>query len=124
MMVASGYDQIAIRGDRGLSGVRAEERRRYTGYLLENARVGSNVLELGCGGGRNTTRKLAERFAATAGDISAEQIRLARQNSPKAQFIHADMATLEFLPVASTLLPLSIRLSICLGENTPSCCDG
>ena len=51
-MVAAGYDQIALQGDRGLSGVRAEERRRYTALLLQSLSTGSEVLELGCGAGR------------------------------------------------------------------------
>ena len=97
-MVAAGYDQIALQGDRGLSGVRAEERRRYTAFLLQSLSTGSEVLELGCGAGRNTTRQLAERFSVTAVDISPRQISLARANAPKAQFIQADMAMLEFLP--------------------------
>ena len=122
-MVASGYDQIALRGDHGLSGVRAEERHRYTAYLLERLSTGSEVLELGCGAGRHTTRKLAECFSVTAVDISSRQISLARANVPKAQCIQADMAMLEFLPGSFDAVAASIRLSACLGENTPPCCN-
>lgn len=39
---------------------------------------GARVLELGCGSGNITTRRLAERFIVTGMDISARQIELAQ----------------------------------------------
>jgi len=61
---------------------------------------GARVLELGCGSDNLTTRRLAERFVVTGVDISARQIKLARQHVPSARFIHADMTTFD-LPAAS-----------------------
>jgi cyclopropane fatty-acyl-phospholipid synthase-like methyltransferase len=61
---------------------------------------GATVLELGCGVGVPTTQRLAQRFAVTGVDISAQQIALARRNVPTATFVQADMAALDF-PSAS-----------------------
>jgi cyclopropane fatty-acyl-phospholipid synthase-like methyltransferase len=68
--------------------------------LLTALPEGAKVLELGCGSGNLTTRRLAERFVVTGVDISARQIELAQQHVPSARFIHADMTTLD-LPTAS-----------------------
>lgn len=50
---------------------------------------------MGCGGGIPTTLRLTESFQVTGVDISARQIELARHNVPKANFIHADMSSVE-----------------------------
>ncbi len=68
--------------------------------LLERLPEGANVLELGCGGGGPTTRRLAERFSVTGIDVAREQIIRARQAVPDATFIHADMTSLD-LPAES-----------------------
>jgi len=98
--VARSYDTIAETYAGWASTVRANERARYTAELLERLPAGAAVLELGCGAGIPTTRALAERFAVTGADIAARQIELARQNVPSAQFIHADMATLDVAPAS------------------------
>jgi SAM-dependent methyltransferase len=59
---------------------------------------GTRVLELGCGVGVPTTQRLAQRFAVTGVDISAQHIALARRNVPAATCIQADMAALDFPP--------------------------
>ncbi len=46
------------------------------------------------------TRELAKRFVVTGVDISAEQIRRARQNVRHAEFFHSDILALDF-PAAS-----------------------
>ncbi len=58
------------------------------------------VLDVGCGSGLPVTRELAKRFVVTGVDISAEQIRRARENVRHAEFIHSDIMALEF-PAAS-----------------------
>lgn len=99
-LVARSYDTIAETHAAWASTVRTEERVRYAAELLARLPVGANVLELGCGTGIPTTRVLAERFDVTGVDIAARQIELARQNVPAAQFIHADMATLDLAPAS------------------------
>jgi SAM-dependent methyltransferase len=100
-IVARGYDQIAERYLAwGASGIRGEERDYYTTVLLDALPIGAKVLELGCGAGIPTTRRLAERFTVTGIDISARQIDLARQNVPNATFEHTDMTTLDIPPTS------------------------
>ncbi len=99
-VVAEGYDRIAERYAAWAAGVRDEERQRYTALLLESLPPGAEVLELGCGSGVPTTKRLAERIAVTGVDISARQIELARRNVPGVRFVHADMTTLEFPPAS------------------------
>jgi len=54
------------------------------------------VLDLGCGCGVPATAILAEHHAVTGVDLSPVQISRARQLVPTAQFLCADMSTLEF----------------------------
>jgi cyclopropane fatty-acyl-phospholipid synthase-like methyltransferase len=59
---------------------------------------GAHVVELGCGGGTDETRALAERFRVTAVDLSREQLVRARKRIPAATFVHADLTELELAP--------------------------
>jgi SAM-dependent methyltransferase len=95
-IVADGYDRIAERYLEGSKHVRVEERERYTELILSSLPAGSAVLELGCGTGLPTTKRLAERFALTGIDLSPRHIQLARQNVPRATFMQGDMTTVEF----------------------------
>jgi SAM-dependent methyltransferase len=98
-IVAEGYDRMAERyAAWAVREVRDEVRGRYEAHLLERLAVGARVLELGCGGGGPTTRRLAARFALTGVDLSARQIALARANVPEAAFVLGDMTRLAFLP--------------------------
>lgn len=97
-VVADGYDRIAERYAAWAAGVRIRERDHYTNLLLDRVPEGAAVLELGCGAGVPTTRRLAERFAVTGVDISTRQIALARRNVPRAVSICGDMTALEFAP--------------------------
>lgn len=97
-IVADGYDRIAETYNEWVSGVRTEERARYTTALFERVPSGSEVLELGCGIGLTTTRHLAERYSVTAVDLSPRQVELARENVPSARFLHGDMTQLSFPP--------------------------
>ncbi len=99
-VVTQSYNQIAQRYTAWASGIRKEERARYTSALLDRLPAGAQVLELGCGPGVATTRELAQRFSVTGVDISSEQIKLARQNVPTASFICADMCQVNFAPAS------------------------
>jgi SAM-dependent methyltransferase len=99
-IVAAGYDAIAERYAAWASTVRIAEREYYTRLLLDRLPEGARVLELGCGAGEPTTRRLAARFAVTGVDISVRQIDLARRNVPGASFLREDMTALS-LPPAS-----------------------
>jgi cyclopropane fatty-acyl-phospholipid synthase-like methyltransferase len=56
------------------------------------------VLELGSGAGVQSTRVLAGRGELVGVDISAEQVRRAREQVPGATFLHADVTQLELAP--------------------------
>jgi SAM-dependent methyltransferase len=99
-IVAAGYDCIAERYGRWALSVRAGERARYMALLLERLPPGSRLLELGCGPGLPTTRRLAESFAVTGVDLSSRQIERARRNVPGAALVQADMAVIGFAPAS------------------------
>jgi SAM-dependent methyltransferase len=99
-IVREGYDRIAERYSEWIETTRSEERARYTRVLLDELAPGAGVLDLGCGVGLPTTQRLAQRFRVTGADFSAQQIALARQNVPGAQFVQADITQLD-LPAAS-----------------------
>ena len=99
-IIAQGYDQMGARYTRWASTVRKDERTRYTHVLEENLSPGARLLELGCGSGVPTTRRLAKRFDVIGVDISKKQVLRARRNIPNATFVCADMVQLE-LPPAS-----------------------
>jgi SAM-dependent methyltransferase len=54
-----------------------------------------DVLELGSGAGVLSTRLLAERANLVGVDISAEQVRRARERVPGVRFLHADFIELD-----------------------------
>jgi SAM-dependent methyltransferase len=99
-IVRRGYDQIAERHAEWTQHVRVEEREEYTRLLIDRLPCGAAVLELGCGAGVPTTRRLSEHFAVTGVDIAARQIELARANVPGAFFIQTDMTELALPPAA------------------------
>ncbi len=99
-IVARGYDAIAERYAAWSATVRVAERERYTRLLLAALPAGAAVLELGCGAGLPTTRRLAARFAVTGVDLSPRQVALARRNVPNAAFVVGDMTALAFSPAS------------------------
>lgn len=99
-IVAQGYDNIADQHSQWASHTRTEERAYYTSLLLERLPRGASVLELGCGVGIPTTRALAQQLTVTGVDLSERHVNLARQNVPAANFLHADMTTLDFPPAS------------------------
>src|SRR5215203_7524050 len=57
-----------------------------------------DVLELGVGAGVRSTRLLAERGRLTGVDLSAEQLRRARDQVPSASFVHGDVMEVDLEP--------------------------
>ncbi len=99
-MVARGYDAIAERHQWWASHTRAEERERYTAFIISQLPAGASLLELGCGVGLPTTQKLAQHGQVTGVDLSERHIALAQQNVPEATFLQADMTALTFPPAS------------------------
>ena len=79
---------------RSLGVTRQELRSRQVSYLMKELPCGSDLLDLGCGAGYPTTKRLAEHFAVTGVDISQRQVERARRDIPEATFIRADMTSL------------------------------
>jgi cyclopropane fatty-acyl-phospholipid synthase-like methyltransferase len=99
-LVEAGYDRIGGRHHDWGAAARKGEKARYAAAVFERLPAGASVLELGCGSGSTTTERLAERFRLTGVDLSARQIALIRRRIPRATFIHADMASIDFPPAS------------------------
>jgi cyclopropane fatty-acyl-phospholipid synthase-like methyltransferase len=97
-VVAQGYDVIADEYVEWRDRIVGDPRLLYLDELGSRLSPGARVLELGCGAGVPDTRLLAERFRVTGVDVSFAQIGRARANVPGAQFLHADLTTLELDP--------------------------
>jgi cyclopropane fatty-acyl-phospholipid synthase-like methyltransferase len=97
-VVARGYDAGAdafADWQRRITGSRRLERLEE---LLELLPDRPDVLELGSGAGVRSTRVLAERATLIGIDISAEQVRRARERVPDATFLHGDFTQAWFEP--------------------------
>jgi len=95
-IVAEGYNQIAERyAQWSREEVVDPARAKYLAVLLGQLPQGAAVLELGCGGGGDTTEQLAQRFNLTGVDISERQIERARAAVPHATFHCEDMSRIE-----------------------------
>jgi ubiquinone/menaquinone biosynthesis C-methylase UbiE len=99
-IVEAGYDVIAERYLTWAQAVEGDPRDRFLDELIARLPGQARVLDLGCGGGIPSTRRLAERFDVVGVDISEAQLRVARANVPGAMFIRGDMSELD-LPDAS-----------------------
>ena len=64
--------------------------------LIQRLPKGAKVLDAGCGAGVPVTRILNQSFKVVGVDFSEEQVRLAREQVPQAQFICQDMTELDF----------------------------
>jgi len=99
-IVEAGYDRIADSFAQWRDEIEGDPRREWAADLASRLPDGAAVLELGCGAGLPDTAELARRFRVTGVDVSAEQIRRARENVPNAELVHADFLGLE-LPAGS-----------------------
>jgi len=80
--------------------VEGDPRDGFLEEFIERMPDSACVLDLGCGAGTPSTKRLAETFRVTGADISSAQIALARRNVPEATFILGDVLDLD-LPNAS-----------------------
>jgi SAM-dependent methyltransferase len=96
-LVAAGYDALGDAYSAWASGI-VDARERALAAFSDRLAPGARVLDLGCGAGEPSTTALAARFAVTGVDISAAQIDAARRLVPRATFVHADMARVDFPP--------------------------
>jgi SAM-dependent methyltransferase len=97
-VVARGYDagaDLFAAWQRQITGSTRLERLDELLALLSDR---PDVLELGSGAGVRSTRILAQRANLVGIDISAEQVRRARERVPGARFIHADFTEIELEP--------------------------
>ena len=96
-IVERGYDAVADRFAEWQHGVRGSERLERLDDLLRRLPLQPDVLEIGSGAGVRSTRTLAERGRLTGVDLSAEQVRRARERVPEARFVHADIMDVDFV---------------------------
>jgi ubiquinone/menaquinone biosynthesis C-methylase UbiE len=64
--------------------------------LIQRLPEGARVLDAGCGAGVPITRTLNQAFEVVGVDFSEEQIRLARELVPEAEFFCQDITELDF----------------------------
>ncbi|ANZ38542.1 methyltransferase type 11 [Lentzea guizhouensis] len=95
-VVESGYDAIARTYLEWSAEIRDDPRAHYLGVLDQELANNADVLELGCGAGVPSTRRLAERHNVTGVDLSRKQVELAGENVPNARFVKADMSVVGF----------------------------
>ena len=93
--VEDGYDAIAQRYLDWSAQIADAPRSHYLAEFDERLPDGAKVLELGCGAGVPSTRKLAERHDVLGVDLSQKQVDLARVNVPGARFEKADMTAVD-----------------------------
>ena len=95
-LVAAGYDAMIDTWEAWKAAIEDDPRAEWCGELLDRLPEGARVVELGCGGGTAETRALASRFRLTGVDLSDAQLARARERVPAAEYIHADLTTVEF----------------------------
>jgi ubiquinone/menaquinone biosynthesis C-methylase UbiE len=99
-LVGAGYDAVVDTWEAWRARITDDPRREWLDELVSRLAPGARVVELGCGGGTDETRVLAERFRLTGVDLSSEQLRRARERVPEATYVHADFTTLELKPAS------------------------
>jgi SAM-dependent methyltransferase len=92
--VRSGYDAISERYDEWASSFESPER-GWIDELLSRLDDDSNVLDLGCGGGRATARAVAARHRYTGVDLSSVQVEQAQARIPDGRFVVADVTEVD-----------------------------
>jgi SAM-dependent methyltransferase len=97
-LVAAGYDAMIDTWETWKAQIRDDPRAEWCGELVSRLPADARVVELGCGGGTDETRLLAGRFELTGVDLSAAQLRRARERVPGATFVRADLTELELDP--------------------------
>jgi SAM-dependent methyltransferase len=95
-LVGLGYDAMADTWEEWSSRVADDPRHEWLASLLAVLPDDAAVVELGCGNGTRETRALAERARLTGVDLSAEQLRRARERVAGAEFVRGDLTTIQF----------------------------
>ncbi len=96
-IVRRGYDAVSVSYDREYGG--ATKYQDWLSQLRAAIPAGGAVLDLGCGSGLPVALNLSGAgFAVTGVDISEVQVTRARELVPQAEFIRADVSTVEFPP--------------------------
>ena len=95
-LVAAGYDSMIDTWEAWKAAIEDDPRAEWCGELIDRLPLGARVVELGCGGGTAETRALASRFRLTGVDLSEAQVARARERVPAAEYVHADLTTVEF----------------------------
>jgi ubiquinone/menaquinone biosynthesis C-methylase UbiE len=98
-IVRAGYDAIAERYDEWATSFESPEL-AWVADLVSRLDGDSNVLDLGCGGGRTAARSVAAAHRYTGVDLSPAQVERARARIPNGRFIVADAMEVE-LPAQS-----------------------
>jgi SAM-dependent methyltransferase len=99
-LVGAGYDAMAETWESWSAQVADDPRREWLESLLELLPPDASVVELGCGNGTAETRRLARMSRLIGIDISAEQLRRARERVPEATFVQGDVTTIELEPAS------------------------
>jgi SAM-dependent methyltransferase len=96
-IVEAGYDAVADRfAEWSQNEIQGSPAVAYLERLSALLPSRATVLELGCGNGEPAARMLAPGNDYTGVDISAEQLRRARELVPSGQFLKADYTQLEW----------------------------
>jgi SAM-dependent methyltransferase len=95
-IVRSGYDHMADRFDTWRAAIEGSPEPAWIADLLTHLPAEPDILELGSGAAVAPTKLLAGRGNLVGVDISAEQVRRARERCPGARFVHADMTEIDF----------------------------
>jgi SAM-dependent methyltransferase len=90
-IVERGYDEIAARYANWRSGIEGSPDEAWLGGLLARLPERAAILELGCGQGGLAAQTLAAGHRYSGVDISAAQLRHARELVPEAEFQQADV---------------------------------
>lgn len=96
----SGYDAVAKRYDEWAASFESPELAWVAEFLSRLPDDGSDVLDLGCGGGRAAARMVAARHRYTGVDLSPVQVEQAQARIPSGRFVVGDALEVE-LPTAA-----------------------
>ena len=97
-IVQAGYDAIADRFAEWRAAIDDPARLEYAEDLLRRLPERPDILELGVGAGVPPTPRFAERGRLTGIDVSAEQLRRARERLPGAKLRQADATEVKLEP--------------------------
>jgi len=117
-LVRRGYDAIADRYAQWAASFESPAM-RWVERLLIELTEGSDVLELGCGGGGPGTQAIAARHRLLGVDISAAQVERARRNVPEALFLQADATKLELDETFDAVVSLFMLGHVKRAEQEP-----